>query len=686
MDTECFPNFWLVGFKDRVTGKKAQIWSHSTLKPELDTKRIATIVRNHRIITFNGARYDNPMLALAMSGASPEKLKKANDDIILAQLKFWEFFDKWGVELPEWYDTIDLWDVAPSAPQMASLKKYAGMMHSKRMQEYLKDFNSPVTEEEIPYILQYNENDLDVTNDLDDELTPLQAIREKISVKIGVDVRSKSNAQIGEALIKHRVMKRMGTDKLYRADVESGTFYLDVPEYVKFETPELKRMLERLRLAPFYVKPDGYVKLPEIFGAAKKEEGEDEEHYEGGAEIVIGGLAFKMGIGGLHSQEKSVSYFQTPDQLIIDHDVASYYPRLIEDSGREPENMIGYFKQEYSSMIRERVADKKAGRVDEAETGKIGLNGIFGKTGSPWSIVYAPKMMIQTTVPGQLALLMLIERYTLNGWRVISANTDGIVTLVPRDQYGLFKTVTMDWSLETGLIMEETRYRSYHARDVNNYVAFKLKKGDEVEAKRKGKFAPSGRGVPSSFGLKKTPHVEVCYDAVVAHLETGASIEEHIHECLDIRKFVTVRAVKGGALFGDELIGKVVRFYYSTEITDALFYGSTGNRVPRSDGAQPVMELPDELPRDIDYDYYVREAYAILDEVGMDAKDPTTEGQYGAFYGRLEEQKTVHLVEGSTGIAACGTERKSRRDLWIRYDRLPTEFRYCAKCRREDAL
>ncbi|KKS65278.1 MAG: hypothetical protein UV34_C0020G0001, partial [Parcubacteria group bacterium GW2011_GWB1_42_6] len=42
--------------------------------------------------------------------------------------------------------------------------------------------------------------------------------------------------------------------------------------------------------------------------------------------------------------------------------------------------------------------------------------------------------MIQVTITGQLALLMLIERLELCGVPVISANTDGLVVECPRDR------------------------------------------------------------------------------------------------------------------------------------------------------------------------------------------------------------------------------------------------------------
>jgi hypothetical protein len=653
---------------------------------ELDRPRISTILRYHRFYTFNGINYDLPMIMLAMQGATCEELKTANDRIIIGGMKYWEFYDSYNIRVPDWIDHIDLMEVAPSAAQRASLKKYAGMMHSRHMQELPYTPDTWLEDDEIEEVLAYLDNDLEVTDDLATELQPQVAIRAKISARIGVDCRSKSDAQIGEAIMRARVEKRMGGKRIYKPDIQPGAFHFEAPAYIKFQTPAMQEMLSRLLRAPFIVKRDGYVQLPEIFGAKKKDEETDEEHLEGGAEIHLGNNVYKMGIGGLHSQEKSVSVYEDDEYIIVDRDVRGYYPSLIITSGREPANMRGHFTVEYTRIKDERDAAKIAGRKDEAESGKIATNGIFGKTGSPFSIVYSPPMMIQTTVSGQLDILMLIEDVVLHGWEVISANTDGFVTRVPRAEYGMFCCVVFDWENETGLITEEVRYRSLHAQNVNNYVAFKHDGNGGLEAKRKGLFAPSGRGIPAAFGLKKTPMVEICYDAVIAFLKDGTPVESTIRECQDIRKFVSVRKVKGGAMFEGELVAKVPRYYYADDVHGTLTYKETGNKVPRSKGAQPCMRLPDELPRNIDYEWYEREAYAILDDVGMESPDPSLIGRTGMFYGRLEDQKTVHRVDASTGIARCGMKRKQRRDMWVEFASKPEDARYCAKCRKDEEL
>ena len=56
------------------------------------------------------------------------------------------------------------------------------------------------------------------------------------------------------------------------------------------------------------------------------------------------------------------------------------------------------------------------------------------------------------------------------------------------------------------------------------------------------------------------------------------------------------------------LLGKAIRWYHSTATMTAIHYAKNNNKVPKSDGAKPVMNYPDKLPSDIDYQFYIQEA------------------------------------------------------------------------------
>jgi hypothetical protein len=118
------------------------------------------------------------------------------------------------------------------------------------------------------------------------------------------------------------------------------------------------------------------------------------------------------------------------------------------------------------------------------------------------------------------------------------------------------------------------------------------------------------------MSLSKNPTHTICIEAVLAHLEHGAPIEQTIRACTDIRKFLVVRAVAGGAVDADGYLGKAVRFYYAKGPKGSLSYAKRKAKVSKSDGAKQLMELPKEFPNDVDYMRYLAECHAILNEIG----------------------------------------------------------------------
>jgi hypothetical protein len=263
--------------------------------------------------------------------------------------------------------------------------------------------------------------------------------------------------------------------------------------------------------------------------------------------------------------------------------------------------------QEIDSL-RERLSELEAELRHEqvtADSLKISCNGTFGKLGSKWSALYSPDLLIQVTVTGQLALLMLIERLEEAGLPVVSANTDGIVIKAPRKAQAGLRAVIAEWERVTGFETEETRYRALFSRDINNYVAIKEHGG----VKTKGAYAPPG--------LQKNPTSTICVAAVTGFLEHGTPIEQTILRCRDIREFVNVRTVKGGARWSGGYLGKVVRWYYGQGATGHFEYVTNGNKVPKTEGAVPLMDLPFDFPEDVNHWRYVEEAYSMIADLGV---------------------------------------------------------------------
>ena len=129
-----------------------------------------------------------------------------------------------------------------------------------------------------------------------------------------------------------------------------------------------------------------------------------------------------------------------------------------------------------------------------------------------------------------------------------------------------------------------------------------------------------------------------------------------------------------------------MRWYYAVGQSGGIVYKESGNSVPKSEGAKPCMDLPDEFPDDIDYDWYIDEAYAILQDLGVQFVDPYYAGRTGTEFARLPSQKSLHLVDMSKGVALCGKAPPGPRVRWLEYSKVPNGHRLCSKCRREDSL
>jgi hypothetical protein len=468
------------------------------------------------------------------------------------------------------------------------------------------EHDAMLTPEQIPLVLDYCLNDLDNTESVFKFLYPQLELRYTLSNIYSVDLRSKSDAQIAEAVISHE-LKRITGKKPERPQNYSKYFFYQVPNFITYNNDLLKAALQLIRDTPFQVGENGEVQMPEAISDLS---------------IKYGNCNYRLGMGGLHSSEKTICHKATADTLLIDRDVKSYYPQIILNQQLHPKHLGKAYLDVYSSIVKRRLAAKKAKDEVTADSLKITVNGLFGKFGNKWSIVYSPDVLIQITVSGQLCLLKLIEMIEEAGIPVISANTDGVVVECPGTAETALGAVVKAWESLTGFDTEETRYSAVYARDVNNYIAVKT----DGEIKVKGSYGE--RGSSGNTILSKNPETLICNDAAIAFVSVGTPIEETINACKDIRRFVVVRNVKSGATKSGKYLGKTIRWYYSNAMQGDIRYVTSGNKVPNSDGANPLMELPEEnqLPEDLDYSRYIRIAKEILMEIGAIAPIQSLQG------------------------------------------------------------
>lgn len=606
-DIETYHGYFLVAFKRVSDGRVVSIEiSRRTDRTEDQKKRdrLRAIMSTHRVVTYNGMSYDVPLIWYCIEGANNAQLKSASDRIINGNVKYWEVEDLLGIRIPR-IDHIDLIGVQPNA--WASLKTLQGRLHGRKMQDLPIAPDSTLTDADMDRLTAYCSNDLDATHNLFDALRPALELREALGVEYGQNFMSKSDSQIGEAIVKKRVEKAIG-EKVEKIPTAPGaSFPYKMPSYLRFERSDLSDILEKLRTTEFFVQSNGKVELPPWLEKQT---------------ITIGESTYTMGIGGLHSTEANRAVFSDEDHQLIDQDATSFYPNIIIGSGLYPKSCGRSYLPVAKKMLDDRVIAKRNGDKVTAEGLKIALNGaLFGKGGSPYSVLYAPHLMITVTLTGQLVLLMLIERAEAAGIPVVSANTDGIVFRCPREKLELLQEVSRQWETETGFQLEATPYKALYSQSVNTYIAIK----EDGKAKRKGSVSNPRADNDMRGQLMKNPQMDICSDAVVAYLTKGTEISDYIRSAKDVRDFVTVVNVKGGGTYRGDYLGKVVRYFWSTDGAEILYktpHPTTGNhkKVSSTDGCRPLMELPDTLPADIDYERYIQEAREILMDIGANTR------------------------------------------------------------------
>jgi hypothetical protein len=586
LDIEVYSNYFLALFMtEQGKVRRFEIFNGDDSKFDPDEILSLMTAEGVELVTFNGNSYDIPVLTYALVTPDTAKVKKVSNRIIERGIKPWHFYRDEGLQAPK-IDHIDLIEVSPGR---VGLKTYGGRMGSARLQELPVAHDAIITEEQAEVLRAYCRNDTLVTMDLFNSLREQIELRRAMSKEYRVDLRSKSDAQIAEAVLKAE-FERLTGDTPARVDPSYTSFYYKPPEYIQFSSPDLQDALKTVCEAEMILDEDtGHVKMPKAIDSLK---------------IKIGGGNYKLGIGGLHSQESEAAHYSNDEFVLIDRDVESYYPRMMLNMNMQPGGFGSYFNEVFGKILEERLAAKHAGDKVKANSLKIVLNGTFGKTSNRYSALYSPDFMIRTTITGQLTLLMLIEALEKRGVSVVSANTDGIVIKCPRAKRDDVNSVISRWEKHTGLKTEETVYRALYSRDVNNYIAVK----EDGSYKAKGVYAP--------VSLSKNPQNPICAEAVAALLTKGVAISKTIRECKDIRKFLTLRAVTGGAVKDGVPIGKVVRWYYANGVEGAIHYASNGNMVPRSETARHLMDLPETLPEDINYAWYEAECEEILMDIG----------------------------------------------------------------------
>lgn len=588
LDIECYRNYFLIYFKGSKGSKYLEIFNNEA-QGTLNFSEVKTIMCKYTTIGFNSKNYDLPVLAAMFKKADNSYIKSISDEIITSDKKVWEVVSDNGLLIPKSWDHVDLIEIPRSLVEdvknsRTGLKLYGARMHTKKLQDLPIEPDQVIEDWQRDLLREYCINDLFITEQLYENLKEDIILREKIGAKYNLDLRSKSKSQIAEAVVRSELKIKKVENKV---DVEAVYKY-ETPKSVTFKSHLLQNLAHEFCSYDFRCTELGKLIKPETLTKRK---------------ILLKDTEYTIGLGGIHSNESSRKIEVQSGEFLLDLDVVSYYPSMILNNDYAPKLLKNEFLNLYRHFYEDRLLARDGGDVVKSTTYKYVLVGSYGKFGSIYSCLFSPESLFSITLTGQLSLLMLIENIIeLTDCDVVSANTDGVTVFGKISDLTRLKRVVENWQKVTRYKLEEVYYKALYSEHVNRYIA----------VKENGGIKSKGFGASS---LDKNPDLEVCYDAVVNYIK-GGSFTIGVDECDDIRKFLKVERVREGALWKNEYLGKVVRWYYSDE-GEKIIKAKSGNKVPDSDFAVPCMVLPDTLPKNLDKGFYVQKTHDLLKCLGV---------------------------------------------------------------------
>lgn len=199
--------------------------------------------------------------------------------------------------------------------------------------------------------------------------------------------------------------------------------------------------------------------------------------------VIMDGVKYDIKSGGLHSKHQNDIII--PGNLEYrDVDVSSYYPTAGAVYKYVPTHLPG-LELNLGLFKSERIEDKKAGRMADANLKKLALNGgYYGNLNNEYSPLYDPKQLLSVTINGQLFLLMLCEKFIEAGIKIDMVNTDGVTVLFEKSLEPKYKEICKWWEELTQMELEEAVYTKVVRANINNYIAVY----DSGKVKRKGMF------------------------------------------------------------------------------------------------------------------------------------------------------------------------------------------------------
>ena len=611
-DIEVFPNVFHAVVKNTETG---HILKLEISERRNDLNKILLLFHQIKHNTdcgkyifcgYNNIHYDNPIINYLIANQN-EFINLHYSDLCLRINMLSKEIINSGEGFQSWYkwkylvffDTLDLLTMLYSQKLRVGLKEMQVTMQYSNVQEYEGDFNKPLSVSEIDNMIAYNINDVNSTEALLYKCKSDIDLRLAIEDEYGVKVLNKDGVNIGMKIITHKYLEKTGLTWNQIKDLRSPCDVIELDKVIlpmiQFDSKLLQDILIELKKQAVSPGRKGY-----------------EKHF------IFDNLEWTIGVGGLHTVNKPEAFIPEEGWTISDIDVASLYPSMIIEHQFYPPHLGKEFLEVYSNIKEERIEAKHNGNEVKNLTLKLALNGLSGNLQNEHNFCYSPFTVMQIRMNGQLMLLMLAEKLTQIGCKILQANTDGLFILRRLSDEQKFKEVCKEWESLTKLVLEEDQFEAFYQYAINDYLA--IKKGYKEThnpklLKKKGLFIDEVR-------LGKGMNAMIISEAINKCLADGINITDTINNCKDLNKFITYQKVSKtfSVEYASKLITRINRYYVSVAGHALLKCkvaedGTRTNYISLLSGyGVTIVNNFDEIkefPQDINYSYYITEASKI---------------------------------------------------------------------------
>lgn len=569
---------------------------------------------------YNNLHYDNPIINYIIE--YEDKLMQYNIPTICSSIfnlsktittSSEDNIDAWKHwKYQIWFDTFDILTMLYSNKLRVGLKEIQVTMQYPNVQEFVCDWTKPLPLEDFDSMIDYNINDIESTSELLNRCKKDVDLRIAIEDEYGVRVLSKDGVNIGMKILTQKYLEKTGLTWWDIKDLRSPMSVIPLKDvilpFIKYDSPILQRVLEDMK--------------NQIVSPGRK-------GYEN--KFVFNNLRYSVGVGGIHSVNSPEIIIPRDDEMLIDIDVASLYPSMLIEYEFYPRHLGKEFLEVYKQIKDERIEAKHNGDKVKNETLKLALNGLSGNLQNEHNFCYSPFAVMQIRINGQLLLLMLAEKLTQIGCRIVQANTDGLFVLLKKDIYSKVNSICREWEQLTKLTLEEDRFKAMYQYAINDYFAIT----EDNKVKEKGMFITTVK-----LGKGLTP--KIIPKAVISFFKDGISVEDTIKNCTDIRDFLM--SEKTGKQWHVEYMNeeqqRTNRFYASTNGGYLWKWKDTGHKEGEiitytepyvgehkykasarqyqnmlTASGVTLLNKFDDKPieeRKINYRYYIMEAYKII--------------------------------------------------------------------------